>query len=219
MSRLLLVRHGQSDWNAEGRIQGQSGAGLSDLGRRQAEAVASAVADERPDARLVSSDLQRCQQTAAPLAARLGHEPELEPRLRERAFGAWEGRRHAEVASEDAERWTRFARGEEVIGEIGGETAAALADRVVPVLRALLDGEDDTVAVTHGGPIWQGVHAMLSLPPAALGPVGNTSVTELVRVEDTILLTRYNELGHLPAVERSVLSGVRAAASAPPTRR
>ncbi|GGI06879.1 phosphatase [Egicoccus halophilus] len=199
----MLVRHGESIWNATGRIQGQQCAGLSDTGSAQARATGAALAEGHPDARVVVSDLLRCQQTAQPLLDALGGEPVTDARLRERSFGAWEGLTRDEVAERDAERWRRWReRDDEVVAEIDGETDAVFVARIVPVLRELLaDTPQDgvTVAVTHGGPIWHGTHALLGLPPATLGTVHNASVTELVSTDGgSPALERYNEIAHLP---------------------
>lgn len=203
MRRLVLVRHGESIWNSEARIQGQACAGLSDVGHQQAAAVGPALAVAHPQARLVVSDLQRCRETIAPLVAELDREPEVDPALRERSFGAWEGRLRSEVAETDAERWQRFRSGQDVIPEVGGESSVQLADRVEPVLRALIDTTEQdgvTVAVTHGGPVWQGTHRLVGLTPPTLGGVDNTSITELLFLDDgRILLDRWNEVGHLGA--------------------
>jgi glucosyl-3-phosphoglycerate phosphatase len=211
MRRLVLVRHGESLWNAEARIQGQRCAGLSEAGHAQAKVTAAFLGAVYPDARLVSSDLQRTVETAVPLAEVLGREPAEDPRLRERSFGAWEGRLRAEVIVEDAARWQRWLEGDDVVGEVGGESAAQLADRVAPVLRELLDGTPaggTTIAVSHGGPVWHGTHRLLGLRPGTLGGVGNTSVTELVSFDGgstgvgvspaPVVLDRWNELAHLP---------------------
>lgn len=182
MRRLVLVRHGESVWNADARIQGQQCAGLSALGHAQARATAEALAAAFPDALLVTSDLQRTVETMAPLAAALGGEPRVDARLRERTFGAWEGKLRTEVAVEDEARWSRWLGGEDVIAEVGGESAAQLADRVEPVLRELLAATPHggvTIAVTHGGPVWHGTHRVIGVPPGTLGGVNNASVTHL----------------------------------------
>src|SRR5579859_741140 len=80
--RLLLVRHAESQWNEEGRLQGQLDPPLSELGRRQAVKLAQRMARHRPAA-IYTSDLERCLQTAAPLAYELGLDPQLTPSLRE----------------------------------------------------------------------------------------------------------------------------------------
>jgi broad specificity phosphatase PhoE len=199
--QLVLVRHGESVWNAEARIQGQRCAGLSETGHRQAKLTGRALADAHPDARLVSSDLQRCQETTSPLAEALGVAPQLDRRLRERSFGAWEGRTRAEVADEDPDLVARWRDGVDVIGEVGGETAPRLIDRVLPALRELLDDTPDggvTVAVTHGGPVWHGTHALLGLPAGTLGAVDNASVTVLASFGHGLVLQRWNETAHLP---------------------
>lgn len=206
MRRLVLVRHGESVWNAEGRIQGQACAGLSAVGHAQAERVARTLAERHGEAHLVSSDLQRTRETVAPLEALLGRAAAVEVALRERDFGAWEGLARDEARSLDEDRWQRFRAGEEVMEEIGGETSATLTGRAVAAFRALVDGLDDggvVVAVTHGGPIWFGLHALLGLDPGRLGGVDNASITELVwdgvgGDDDAVVLERWNEVGHLP---------------------
>lgn len=214
MRRLVLVRHGESIWNAEARIQGQQCAGLSATGHTQAKLVAQALGEAYPSARLVTSDLQRTVETAAPLAAQLGRAATPLRGLRERTFGAWEGRLRADVREQDRDRWARWVAGEDVVEEIGGESAAALADRVEPVLRELLQTTPSygvTIAITHGGPVWHGTHRLLGLPPGTLGGVGNASVTELVAWSDRLrgdgreqlVLDRWNELAHLPVELRT----------------
>jgi glucosyl-3-phosphoglycerate phosphatase len=206
--RLVLVRHGESIWNAERRIQGQSCAGLSPRGHAQAAAAAVALAAAFPDGRLVTSDLQRTRETVAPLEAALGRDADVDARLRERSFGDWEGRLRTEVADGDVERWQRWLAGEDVVGEVGGESARDLADRVEPVLRELLDTTDDgdvTIAVTHGGPVWQGVHRVVGVPLGTFGGVDNASFHDLVAfgAGGTVVIDRWNEVGHVPAHLRS----------------
>jgi glucosyl-3-phosphoglycerate phosphatase len=206
--RLVLVRHGESIWNAERRIQGQSCAGLSPRGHAQAAAAAVALAATYPGARLVVSDLQRTRETVAPLEAALGRPAALDSRLRERSFGDWEQRLRTEVAASDPDRWKRWLGGEDVVGEVGGESAAQLTARVRPVLLELLDttaAGGVTVAVTHGGPVWHGVHDLVGLAHGTFGGVDNASFHEVVRfdVDGPVVLDRWNEVGHVPAHLRS----------------
>lgn len=195
MKRLLLVRHGESHWNVEGRIQGQRCSGLSPRGRDQADALAAAYRGRLAEllaagvgtVRVVSSDLQRARETAAPLAAALGLEVGVDARLRERAFGSWEGRSHRELAVEEPQRWQRWTAGADVMTEIGAETAEQLADRVAPALEELHAATPDggtCVVVSHGGSIWHGLHRLLGLRSRSLGPVGNASVAELLLLVD-----------------------------------
>ncbi|MFP4636636.1 MAG: histidine phosphatase family protein [Nitriliruptoraceae bacterium] len=218
MKRLVLVRHGESRWNREGRVQGQACEGLSPLGHAQARVTAAALAGAHPDAEVVASDLLRATQTAAPLAAELGgRSVSTDERLRERSFGDWEGRLREEVAAGDPDRWQRWLAGEEVVHEVGGESTGQLADRVAPVLLDLLDATPDdgvTILVTHGGPIWHGLHRALGLPIPSFAGVANASVSELVThgeqdvAEDDLraaraVLDRWNEVAHLPVELRT----------------
>lgn len=224
MTRLLLIRHGESEWNVQGRIQGHLGTGLSERGRAQALRTADELApalagrSARDAVQVWSSDLDRAAQTAAPLADALGIEVRADPRLRERSFGAWEGRRHADVLEEDGERWRRWSNGDATVAAaVGGEGADALVARVVPALRELLDGLPDdgvAVAVSHGGAIWHVVHRLLGLRERTLGPVGNAAISELHVASPLTAgpvsdggppprLARYNEVGHLPAELRT----------------
>jgi broad specificity phosphatase PhoE len=218
MRRLVLVRHGESIWNSEARIQGQACAGLSDIGHEQAAAVGPVLAATHPDARLFVSDLQRCRETIAPLVAQLDRDPEVDPALRERSFGSWEKRLRSEVAESEPDRWKRFGAGEDVVPEVGGESSEQLADRVAPVLRELVRTTSPggvTIAVTHGGPVWQATHRLVGLTPPTLGGVDNTSITELLFLDDgRVLLDRWNEVGHLGPRLRTKL-GRRATGASP----
>ena len=101
------MRHGQTEWNLTGRIQGFSDIGLDETGRAQAAAAAPALAEYEP-ARIIASDLRRAVDTARPIAERTGLEIELDKRLRERGYGPWEGLTMREIAErfpEDHARW------------------------------------------------------------------------------------------------------------------
>jgi len=214
--RLILVRHGESVWNVERRIQGHTCRGLTAHGHEQAERTAQALASRVQDALVVSSDLGRCRDTAAPLVAALGVVPRVEAALRERHFGDWEGLTREDLERDDPARLARWRAGEDVIAEVGGEGDTVLRERAGAMFRWLLGqggiaagGEvldaDTVVAVTHGGTIWYGVHELLSIAGYRLGAVDNASVTEVViggRGPAGLDLasprmTRFNETAHL----------------------
>jgi probable phosphoglycerate mutase len=151
MARLLLVRHGESTWNAAGRWQGWADPPLSDLGRAQAEAAAPAAA---PVDAVVSSDLQRARETASIMASVLELEGDVhvEPDLRERDVGDFTGLTRAEIE----ERWPGvLAQGNASIARDRrfGESVEALAERVDAALRRLATAYagQRVVVVTHGG--------------------------------------------------------------------
>jgi glucosyl-3-phosphoglycerate phosphatase len=206
MRHLVLIRHGESAWNRERRVQGQAGTGLSDLGHEQADLVAAWVALTHPDAVLVSSDLQRCRETVAPIAERLGATVTYDDQLRERRFGRWEGRLLTEIQADDTTVWDRWRQGEDVVGELGGETGEELSARASTAFRRHLDAlpEDGTVVVvTHGGPIWHGLTALLRLHHGVLGGVGNTAVSQVGADGERRWLEIWNQTAHLPAELRT----------------
>ena len=98
-STVLLWRHGQTDYNASGKLQGQVDIALNEIGRAQAVAAAEVLMRVEP-ARIVSSDLSRAHATAQTLAERVGVPVHLDERLRERGFGQWEGLTHPEIAEQ-----------------------------------------------------------------------------------------------------------------------
>lgn len=152
---LLLARHGESTWNVERRWQGQGDPPLSGEGRRQAAALADALAGEGLEA-LVSSDLARAAETAHIVARRLGlPPPRLEPRLRERSIGVWTGRTEAEIAASWPDELARLRAGDPALRPGGGESGHELARRVRGALRELAAAAPGgrVALVTHLGVI------------------------------------------------------------------
>jgi probable phosphoglycerate mutase len=143
MARILLVRHGQSEWNASGRWQGQADPPLSELGEEQARAAAKAVGIV--DA-IYASDLVRAHHTAALVASELGADVAVDPRLRERHAGDWEGRTRAEIE----EGWPGYL--ETGRRPAGYEPDDSVLARVLEALDAIAAQHDgDVLVVTHGG--------------------------------------------------------------------
>jgi probable phosphoglycerate mutase len=152
VTRLCIVRHGETAWNAEGRVQGQLDVPLSPVGEAQARAVAEALAGERFDA-LYSSDLVRVQQTAAPSAIRLGLEVRLDERLRERHYGSFQGHTYADAKVMFPEDYARF-RAKELDFAFGtGESLDAFNKRALQVLTetAKRHPGGNVLVFTHGG--------------------------------------------------------------------
>jgi glucosyl-3-phosphoglycerate phosphatase len=159
VTTLLLARHGETDWNRDGRWQGQSDTPLNELGRDQARELAETL--DGIDA-VYSSDLARARETAEIVAARLGLEVEVDERLRERSFGAWEG-----LTMEEIERRYEQAHGRWRAGEGHGaddaEAFDAFAARVQSFLEEVLRRHPDEtlLVVGHGGSI-RVIHALAS---------------------------------------------------------
>ena len=148
MTRLLLVRHGETDWNADGRLQGQTDRPLSDFGRRQASRLADELAAEDFEA-VYSSDLARARETAEIVGARVGLPVMFDPDLREKDWGTWEG-----LTAVERDRI-----------EFAGESTEAHQERILRALQRISErhpGDRSVLVVTHGG-------SMRRVQTAALG--------------------------------------------------
>lgn len=194
---LWLIRHGETDWNRGGRIQGHSESALSDRGREQAKQLARRLADTEFD-RIYSSDLDRAQKTA--MLAFPGRRVELEPRLRELAGGIFEGKTVAEMTPAERTLRQRLVQGDIHVRPEGGESYADLLLRVQEWL-AELPASGRVACVTHGGVIHTALRVALNqLDDWSQGPdlaTDNTSITELWFSAGTTVIRRMNDHAHL----------------------
>ena len=167
MKRLILVRHGQTEWNAARRLQGQTDIALSDHGRAQARALAPMIASLGPD-HAMTSDLARAAETAI----LIGATATPDRRLREQALGQWEGGLIADLPPEDYRGWRA--------GQFtppGGESWTEFRARVGAALGKTVEQAQATaLAVCHGGVIRAALDALLGLPPSRIVPVGPGSL-------------------------------------------
>ena len=163
MIRLIVWRHGNTDWNAGGRVQGQTDVPLNALGRQQALDASELLVKRKPDA-IVSSDLRRAAETAAALAALTGLTIHQDERLRERYFGAWQGLTMAEVSQRFPEEHARWTAGADPGGDV--ESLDDLGKRVAEALldAAALAPGGTVVVATHGAAARQGVGHLLGWP-------------------------------------------------------
>ena len=186
---LVMLRHGQTEYNAGSRMQGQLDTDLSDLGRDQAVAAAEVLAKRQP-LRIVSSDLRRALDTAVSLGERSGMPVGVDTRLRETHLGDWQGMTHLEVdAAAPGARlaWRENARW----APHGGESRVDVAARSLPLVEELIAEQTDwgvdepdrpVVLVAHGGLIAALTAALLGLPVdnwPILGGMGNCSWVQL----------------------------------------
>ena len=154
-TRLLLVRHGETAWNADGRLQGHLDIALNDVGRAQARRLAAALADEREPIDIIySSDLARALQTAQAVADATGAPLIATPALRERDFGAFQGRSFAAIEAElpdEAERWRR--RDPDWAPPGAGESLLQFKERITHAVCALAAKNigKHVAMFTHGG--------------------------------------------------------------------
>lgn len=200
--RLILVRHGETLYNAQRRYTGQSDIPLSALGRRQADLLAASLATERLDA-IVTSDLERTRATAEAIARYHALPVSEDADLREFALGEWEGYTYAEVQARDTNLVAQWRVDPTTSAPPGGETAAQLRDRCVRALRRWQTQYPDASVlwVTHGGLIgvllchvlgmdlnrrWQFRHE-------------NASISEMHLRGERVTIVRLNEAAHLRA--------------------
>jgi broad specificity phosphatase PhoE len=165
MTTLLLARHGETDWNRERRVQGSTDIPLNAAGIAQARALAASLASE-PLAAVYASDLARARDTASAVATVHGLEIVLDPALREKHFGTWEGLTDTEIRK-------RFP--DAVAGSWGdGETRAQLAARAVAAYERIRarHAEGSVLIVSHGGPL----RVLLQHVGVDHGPIDNCAV-------------------------------------------
>jgi probable phosphoglycerate mutase len=184
-----MLRHGQTEFNAGSRMQGQLDTDLSDLGRAQAVAAAEVLAKRQP-LLIVSSDLRRAHDTALTLGAHSALPVTVDTRLRETRLGDWQGMTHAEVDA--VSPGARLAwRDDATWAPHGGESRIDVADRSLPLVAELIaaepqwgceDPDRPVVLVAHGGLIAALTAALLDLPVGSwpvLGGMGNASWAQL----------------------------------------
>ncbi|OBH05596.1 MULTISPECIES: glucosyl-3-phosphoglycerate phosphatase [unclassified Mycobacterium] len=188
--RLVMLRHGQTDFNLGSRMQGQLDTELSDLGRAQAVAAAEVLGKLQP-LLIVSSDLRRAYDTAIRLGERTGLKVWVDDRLRETHLGDWQGLTHGQIDVEAP--GARLAWREDATrAPHGGESRVDVAARSLPLVAELVSGESEwgdpnhpdrpVVLVAHGGLIAALSAALLRLPVAnwpILGGMGNASWVQL----------------------------------------
>lgn len=151
MMRLILVRHGQTEWNANGRYQGQSNVALSELGRRQAECLAAGFPVQGLDA-IYSSDLDRARETAECIGRKFGVPVRKEPAFRELSFGDWEGLTYQEISTRWPKEANKLFTAPDELRIPNGETFQDLQARALAKIDTLYKAHiDETVAVfAHG---------------------------------------------------------------------
>ncbi|WP_082497803.1 histidine phosphatase family protein [Pseudorhodoferax sp. Leaf267] len=189
MTRLILVRHGETDWNRQLRFQGQVDIPLNATGHEQAQRVGRRLALGQVD-RVISSDLSRARQTAEPLAellARRGAPDPLEMALlREQSFGEVDGLSVDEIKQRHPAAWNQWINFQADYAFKGGESTRGFQSRVLQGLRELVESHagQTLVVVTHGGVldmVWRASHALpLDGPRQSHIPNGGVNQVQVV---------------------------------------
>ncbi len=190
LTTIVLIRHGETDWNRDRRFQGHADIPLNDAGREQMRGLADRLAGARFSV-AYTSPLRRASESAALLAGRLGLEVRASDALKEVDVGAWSGLTVKEVEARFPEGFARWVEWR-CAGWTDGETYEELGSRVVGGLREIAEQHhgERVLAVTHGGPIRTAAAAAFGVPlhevRDRVGPVGNAAVLQ-IDIRDGIL--------------------------------
>jgi alpha-ribazole phosphatase len=201
--RLIVVRHGETFYNEQGRLTGQSDVPLNPLGERQAAALSDCLATEHLDV-IVTSDLERTRVTAKAIAHNHGLPLQEDADLRELAFGEWEGYTYNEVLARDENLASLWRVDPTKYAPPGGETVAQLRDRCARALARWQTQypESSVLWVTHGGLIGVLLCHILGIDLKRRWQFShdNGSISEMRLRGDRAIIVRLNETAHIRAL-------------------
>jgi 2,3-bisphosphoglycerate-dependent phosphoglycerate mutase len=199
-TRIILVRHGETDWNALGRLQGQTDMPLNAAGREQARRAAQRLASE-PVRGLYSSDLARASETATIIGQPLGLTVVASPRLRERCYGAWEGLTSPEIQAHYPDLFAQWRARVPDFAPPQGETRSQLLSRALTELQSITRRHvgEVVVVVTHGGLCYVLINHILGSVDGDRREFtfGNASIHTLEVTGDQWVVIAMNETAHL----------------------
>lgn len=204
MLRLILVRHGRTSWNVQGRVQG--GGGLDEVGRAQVAALTERLVAE-PVTAVYASPAWRARQTARPLADALGLRIQRRNLLRDMSYGRYAGALVADVIREDPDLLHRWRTAPETVTFDGGENLAALRGRIERFIRetSAAHPSGTVVAATHDSPVRMAVAIACGLPDSSHREewikTSYASVTALEVDDGAVRLLQHNDDTHLAGLE------------------
>ncbi len=206
-TRLLLIRHGETEWNIEGRLQGWQDSALSAHGVGQAMRLAESLAGSVAVA-LICSDAGRAVTTASAIGLRIAQTPVQDPRLREISFGHWEGHISAGMPADILAAKEGIMAMDPTCTQAlpGGESPATVSARVWSCLDELAAryAGATVLIVSHGGVLASVLRTVLGIPPGAPRRyrIGNTAIVHLVRTGDGPWLLDFDDLDPLSPASR-----------------
>lgn len=200
VTRVIAIRHGETTWNVDTRIQGHMDIPLNDTGRRQAERMALALADE-PITAIYASDLARAWETAQYLGRALGLEVRREKGLRERGFGDFEGKTFAEIEALLPDQSMRWRKRDPEFAPAGGESLLDLRSRVVTTAERLAAAHPGELIamVGHGGvmDVLYRAATRLDIQAPRTWVLGNTAINRLLWTPQGFSLVGWADTQHL----------------------
>ena len=210
MGTLIIVRHGETEWNAEGRIQGHTDIGLSENGAQQARSLGQRLADRQIDV-AYSSDLKRTSETAR-LA--LGHRNVVlneTPRLREYHKGIFEGMTLTEIQTQFPDEYPKYLEKDLSYAPEGGETTRDVSTRMASIFQEIKAKHlDETVlVVSHGGALRAAMVSLLGMPLEGNWSFvfGNCGLTMVDTFADNAVLRLFNDTSHLNGTVHHGMNG------------
>ena len=203
MTEIILVRHGETAWNAEGRMQGHLDIPLNEAGLAQAAALGERLSSERLHA-IYSSDLSRAYRTATAIAAHDGRAIQRDQRLREQHYGVLQGLTHAEAKSQQPAAWKAYRSRMPDVPLQGGEMLRVFFERVRGFLLEVCERHagERVLLVTHGGVLgaaYRHVTGMALESPRNF-PILNASINVISWTKQRWTVERWGDVGHLPNV-------------------
>jgi probable phosphoglycerate mutase len=210
-TRILAIRHGETAWNVDTRLQGHLDIPLNDVGLRQAQRLAQALVQRDVIDAIYASDLSRAHATALPIAQRIGQSVTTHAGLRERSFGQFQGRTFLEIEAELPDHaWHWRKRTPDWTPPEGGESLIALRDRIVSTVDelAVRHPGQQIVMVAHGGvlDILYRAATRLDLQAPRTWGLTNTAVNRLLWTPQGLSLVGWNDTTHLDTLAKDETS-------------
>jgi probable phosphoglycerate mutase len=202
VTRICLVRHGETEWNAEGRVQGQTDIPLNTVGLAQARAAADALAQHDFSA-VYSSDLMRVRQTAEPSVRRLALPLQLDEALRERHYGVFERLLYTEVRSRFPEHYARFRAKDPDFAFETGESLHTFYERSIASVRRVAERHhgEQVLIFTHGGVlemVYRHANALGHAAPREFG-IPNAGINWIEISASSWSVQTWADIAHLPS--------------------
>jgi len=199
-TRIVAVRHGETAWNAEARMQGQLDIALNERGQWQAKRLARALVDERIDA-FYASDLKRAIDTALAVTSLTGHQVKRDAGLRERAFGSFESHTYADIELKWPQQAALWKRRDIDFAPEGGESLRTFYERcIATVSRLAVQHRGQTIAVVAHGGVMDCLYraaTRISLDATRTWQLGNASINRLLHTEEGFTLVGWSDMQHL----------------------